>query len=239
MRGLLDLGRGLGKMGLAAILVVSVCGCVSVFGQRVRDKPHEPPASEKKGSESDSRVSKRSPGTASREGAHENPAKPSPPVSGESAKPEPISGKGSPQPRKTGDSEHAGSGASGRSLGPDEKLAPDHNPEDKVNAFDKYDHNKYARSLKEKAIEMVSKDANAFYARLCTDALDVSTLTTYRKQSGNTLAMTTFVWDPIDQMWHKTVSEKIRLPEWKTHLSVSASGKACEVLKGTEAGAHD
>ncbi len=233
---LLALAHGLGKMGLVAVLVVGVSGCVSMFGQRVRDNSPQPPTTRKKTSTSDSPGSPGSPGSAAKEDSKDNPGNPPSPVTTESGKPGPASGNGPVQARKTGDSDEAGKGAPVRSLGVDEKLAPDHNPEDKVKAFDKYDHDKYARTLKAKAIQIVEKDAKVSYARLCTDTVEVSTLTTYRKQSSNTLAMTKYEWDPIDQTWHKTPSEKIRLRDWKVHLSVSASGKQCEVLKGTEEG---
>jgi hypothetical protein len=99
--------------------------------------------------------------------------------------------------------------------------------------FKKHDHSKYVSHIKNKAIDVLNRDQDSFYATLCSDSTtEQKTLTMYYKEE-KSFRYKSFVWDEIDDKWEQEFqSEKRQLTTWKKHLSFATSGKQCSVLKG-------
>ena len=98
--------------------------------------------------------------------------------------------------------------------------------------FEKPDHRKYSNEIKNKAIDLVNKNADASLARLCRDSItDEWSLTIYRKR-GKVFTFVIYSWDPIDEQWHESLeSGKRPLAMWKSHIEYSRAGRDCDVLK--------
>jgi hypothetical protein len=99
--------------------------------------------------------------------------------------------------------------------------------------FKKHDHSKYVAHIKNKAIDILNRDRDSFYATLCSDSTtEQRTLTMYYKDE-KSFRYKSFVWDEIDDKWEQQFeSAKRQLASWKKHLSFVSSGKQCSVLKG-------
>lgn len=99
--------------------------------------------------------------------------------------------------------------------------------------FKKHDHSKYVAQIKNKAIDILNRDRDSFYATLCSDSTtEQRTFTMYYKDE-KSFRYKSFVWDEIDDKWEQQFeSEKRQLASWKKHLTFVSSGKQCSVLKG-------
>ncbi len=100
--------------------------------------------------------------------------------------------------------------------------------------FVKPDHNKYRNLIRNRAIDVLNREAPCEFAQLCTNSITGQwSLTMYRKK-GKNFVFTVHAWDPIDEKWKEAfVSIPLPLSRWESHLKYAGAGKDCTVLKGT------
>lgn len=101
--------------------------------------------------------------------------------------------------------------------------------------FKRHDHSGYVGKIKAKAIDLVNKDPEARYARLCRDTVtDQWSLSLYRVHD-KFFTFTVYVWDDIDAEFVKSLTSETRpISGWKQHLAFAADAKECTVLKGRD-----
>lgn len=107
--------------------------------------------------------------------------------------------------------------------------------DEKADPFPKHDHSKYVTTVRHKAIDILNRATDCDIARLCRDSLtDEWSLILYFK-TGASFYYVMHSWDEIEGKWSESfVSEKRPVSGLKKHLTFSASGKTCKVLKGSD-----
>ena len=107
--------------------------------------------------------------------------------------------------------------------------------EERSPSFKKHDHSKYLTTIKNSAIDVVNKEPDSVYARMCRhNTSEEWSLYLYFTQ-GKNYHFRIYVWDPIENMWTETFeSEKRPVTGYKKHLSFSSAGKKCISLKGSD-----
>ncbi len=107
--------------------------------------------------------------------------------------------------------------------------------EERNPSFKKHDHSKYLTTIKNSAIDVVNKEPDSVYARMCKhNTSEEWSLSLYFVQAKN-YYFRIYVWDPIENIWAETFeSEKRPIAGYKKHLSFSLAGKKCISLKGSE-----
>jgi hypothetical protein len=116
--------------------------------------------------------------------------------------------------------------SSGASTEPEEKL-------DKKDAFKKHDHVGYVELVKKKAQELIAKQSDCTFARLCRHSVtDEWTLQVYVREP-KSFSFVLYSWDEIDEKWQKSyTSEKRPSAQWDHHLRFTSASKECTDLKG-------
>lgn len=101
------------------------------------------------------------------------------------------------------------------------------------NKFKKFDHSAYVKKLTRLAREIVRKNENIFFARVCKYfTTGARTLSIYKKK-GSSFIYTDYWWDQIERRWIKTnPSPPQKMTTLKEHLRASSAGKDCKILKG-------
>lgn len=101
--------------------------------------------------------------------------------------------------------------------------------------FKKHDHSKYVAKIKNAALDIINKENDCSYARICRhNTTDEWSLGIYFVQ-GKTYSFRSYVWDPIENTWTETFeSEKKPHTGMRKHLSFSSAGKKCLTLKGSD-----
>ena len=107
--------------------------------------------------------------------------------------------------------------------------------EERNPSFKKHDHTKYLTTIKNRAIDVVNKEPDSVYARMCRhNTSEEWSLSLYFVQAKN-YYFRIYVWDPIENIWAETFeSEKRPVTGYKKHLSFSLAGKKCISLKGSD-----
>ncbi len=107
--------------------------------------------------------------------------------------------------------------------------------EERNPSFKKHDHSRYLTTIKNSAIDMVNKEPDSVYARMCRhNTSEEWSLSLYFVQAKN-YYFRIYVWDPIENNWAETFeSEKRPVTGYKKHLSFSLAGKKCISLKGSD-----
>lgn len=99
--------------------------------------------------------------------------------------------------------------------------------------FEKFDHAKYVKKIKNSALDILNKDSACNLARICSDSITNDWWLTLYRKSDRTYSFTTYIWDAVDGKWEESfVSGKEPLSKLSHHIRSSSSGKYCEVLKG-------
>ena len=100
-------------------------------------------------------------------------------------------------------------------------------------AFQKHDHAKYVRTIKNKAIDRLNKSRAATHAILCRNpTTDQWSLTIYSKGQ-RSYSYVSYAWDDVDEDWEKIFSDKrVPLSRWRQHVRYSTQDKECSPLKG-------
>ena len=119
--------------------------------------------------------------------------------------------------------------------GPDEDEMLGSEIEERNPEFRKHDHSKYVTKIKNAAIDVVNRERDSVYVRMCKhNTTDEWSLGVYFVQ-GKSYYFRTYVWDPIENLWTETFeSEKRPYSGFKNHLSFSSAGKKCVPLKGSD-----
>jgi hypothetical protein len=99
--------------------------------------------------------------------------------------------------------------------------------------FKKHNHVKYLEKIRDAAKEIVEKQTDSVYARICRDSvIDEWSLSVYYF-SGKEYWFQAYKWDEVDEKWQESFkSDKRPITVWKNHVKFSASGKECDTLKG-------
>jgi hypothetical protein len=97
---------------------------------------------------------------------------------------------------------------------------------------EKHNHSSYLQKIRKSAEEFAKTLKDADFVRLCRDREEWS-LTAYYLGAKD-YRFTSYAWDEIDQTWEKSLSDKQPIKGLKNHLHFSASGKECNILKGSE-----
>lgn len=107
--------------------------------------------------------------------------------------------------------------------------------EERSPSFKKHDHSKYLTTIKNSAIDVVNKESESVFARMCRhNTSEEWSLYLYFIQ-GKNYQFRIYVWDPIENLWTETFeSEKRPIAGYKKHLSFSSAGKKCISLKGSD-----
>lgn len=106
-------------------------------------------------------------------------------------------------------------------------------PEHREVRFEKFDHAKYLKKVKNSALDILNKDSACNLARICNDSITHDWWLTLYRKADRTYSFTTYAWDPVNEKWEESyVSSKEPLSRLSHHLRSSSSGKYCEVLKG-------
>lgn len=107
--------------------------------------------------------------------------------------------------------------------------------EERSPSFKKHDHSKYLTTIKNSAIDVVNKESESVFARMCRhNTSEEWSLYLYFIQ-GKNYQFRIYVWDPIENLWTETFeSEKRPITGYKKHLSFSSAGKKCISLKGSD-----
>lgn len=106
-------------------------------------------------------------------------------------------------------------------------------PEHREVRFEKFDHAKYLKKVKNSALDILNKDSACNLARICNDSITKDWWLTLYRKADRTYSFTTYAWDPVNEKWEESyVSGKEPLSKLSHHLRSSSSGKYCEVLKG-------
>jgi hypothetical protein len=119
------------------------------------------------------------------------------------------------------------------SVDTDSERLPDPEADPWSTPIKKHDHSKYVTALRNKAIDLLNREENVYYARLCKDfATDQWSFTIYYKQQ-TIFSFIIYTWDEIDQKWVKSLtSDKRPMARFQKHLNFYTAGKECQILKG-------
>jgi hypothetical protein len=101
-------------------------------------------------------------------------------------------------------------------------------------SFKKHDHAKYTEKITNSAKDLVHKESNCKFARLCQDTTteqwDLS-LYFFREK---TYVLAAYAWDAVDEKWKEAfTADRQPISQWKNHLEFSAARRKCSILKGT------
>jgi hypothetical protein len=99
--------------------------------------------------------------------------------------------------------------------------------------FKKHNHTKYLEKIRDAATEIVEKQPESVFARLCRDSvIDEWSLSVYYFKDKDHWFQA-YKWDEVDEKWQESFkSDKRPIALWKNHVKFSASGKECNILKG-------
>jgi hypothetical protein len=111
------------------------------------------------------------------------------------------------------------------------KSGSDTSPKDDL-PFKKHDHVEYIQKIKNKAIDLVNKEKDVTFARLCKDSTTEEwSLWIYRSEV-KSYRFVTYTWDEVDEKWEESFkSDKRPISGLRHHLNFSTDGKDCKDLK--------